>query len=345
MYGYAYGDHPNGEKGDTTMNNFTSFIIDNFGDFRSDLFIKLKKMELTCIPIEEYLRIPTIRLNRDVHRRKIRISKILNKDGLYEHLKVIIGEFPDGERVIINGNTRKQIWIEGLSDKPDFVIAQINHYNNKKEAKKEYYAIDSQSSVENASDKFTGAFNSLNMTLQSKMKGGGINNTIKDFMHIWPDRDIPKHNDISGDFYLKTVELVKNELIKLDSIFYEIESNRTGFQKCMKNGNFKVVFLAFLKKYGIDNQRVIEGIKRLLQGTCMWHGSTRMTDGISHINHELSNDASNWLPKGATRHGTIEQFDFLFNCFQKWMDDTEMAHSRHYNRENSPYLHFFDDQD
>lgn len=325
------------------MLNNNSFFIDDFGDFRSDLFSDLQKMEVTLIPIEQFLRIPTIRNNRDVDRRKNRIAKILSKKGMVEHLKVIIGQFPNGDRVIMNGNTRKQIWIEGLSDKPDFVIAQINHYDNHTQAKEEYYAIDSSNSVENASDKFTGAFRSLNMELKSSLKKGAINNCIKDFMYIWPDNSLPKHPDLSGDFYIKSIHLLKDELLKLDEIIYDIERSRTGNKKCMKQGNFKVVFLAFLKKYGTENRRLVEGIKRLLQGTCIWYGHTRRTDAISHITHELNNDLSTWLPKGATRHGTVEQFDFLFSCFQKWMNEEEMSNARRFQRENSPYLTFFDD--
>lgn len=323
------------------MNTNTSFTIEDFGDFRSELFVELGKTEYTLVPIESFLRLPTIRHNRDVERRKKRVAKILNKKGMIEHLKVIIAQYPDGEKEIMNGNTRKQIWIEGLSDKPDYVIAQINHYTNKNEAKAEYYAVDSSDSVENASDKFTGAFRALNMDLQSKLKGGAINNAVCDFMSIWPDSNIPKHSKHASDFYIKTTRLLRNEIIKLDSILSEIEQARSGAKESMRQSNFKVVSFAFLKKHGIENGRVVEGIKKLFQGSINWPGNTRRTDGISHINYELRNDISSWLPKGATRSESREQLDFIFSCFKKWMDEEEMSNSRRYQRENSPYLNFF----
>jgi len=324
--------------------NNTSFIIDDFGDFRSDLFSDLGKMEFTLIPINDFLTIQTIRNNRDVHRRKNRIAKILAIKGLREHLKVIIGQLPNGETIVINGNTRKQCWLENLVDKPDFVIAQINYYNNLDEAKEEYYAIDSQNSVENASDKFTGAYRALNMDMQSKrLKGGSITNAIKDFMTIWPDNNIPK-TPKTNDFYIDTALLLRDEILKLDSILHGIECDRGAKDdKAFKQANFLVVSLSFLKKYGIDNQRVIDGINLLFKGHMEFPGGRRKSDGISHIIKELKDEGSVWLPHGATRTGTREQLDFIFHCFQKWMDDEDMHSARRYERETSPYLTFFEE--
>lgn len=318
----------------------SNFILESFEDFRNDLFIDLPKMEFVTIPIDEFLQIPTIRNNREVNARKARIAKILRKKAMLEHLKVIIAEYPDGSREIMNGNTRKAIWIEGLSEKPDYVIAQITYYRNRKEARKEYYAIDSQDSVENASDKFTGAFRILNMTLRSKkLKKGALTNPVKDFLAVWPNGDIPKSPKGENNFFILATKLLRNEIIELDSI---LESLNRPDRKSMSQANFMTVSLLFLKKYGTNNERLKEGIRKLFSGYMSWPEDGRNTDGISHINFELRNDLSTWLPKGATRTGTREQYDFIISCFQKWMDNSNMSNARRYQRENSPYINFFE---
>jgi hypothetical protein len=310
-------------------------------DFREGHFSDLPDFATKWMSINEFLRIPTISINRDTERRKKRIGKMLSIKSFIQHLCVIIAEYPDGTKEIINGNTRKTCWIEELSPKPDYVFAIIIKYNRKKDAKDEYFTIDSKDSVEGSNDKFTGAYRELNLEFQSsKIKNGSLTNIMKDIMFIWPDDNIPKTPTKNNSFYYDTVSLFSQELKKIDEILHE---NRGSiFKKANDRANLKAVSLLFLKKYGIDNQRLIEGIVKLYTGEFN-RTQNKYVDGISHICIELmDSENSRWIPT-STRTGKTPQYDYLIHCFKKWMDNRTIHHPRTYREVNSPYLTFFEE--
>jgi len=321
-------------------------------DFREDLFSSLPDFETGWMPIDLFQTIPDFPQNRATEPRVKYVSQMLAREALVNHLIVQIVEYPSGDMYTINGNTREKLWRRGMAPKPDYVfaiiikltddtIANSEHY---RKAQSEYYSIDSEDSVENGKDKFTGAFAKLNMNMRSsKLKGGGISLGVKHFLQIWPDLDVPKsagkRGERNNDFFVKATALLREEILTVDGILADLAEDKNSDSDALKNTNFMTLSFCFLKKYGCDNQKVIEGIRKIYKGYINW--PSRTTDGISHITYELRNTNSRWIPDKRTEGNLRSQMDFLFSCFQKYMDDEEMNSARSYGKDNSPYANFF----
>jgi len=286
----------------------------------------------------EFHAIPPIFCNRDWLQRWKIVAKLLNEEPNPTQKNIALVRYPDGNLEIANGNTRRYCWETGKAPRPTTLFAEIYHVANQDEARAIYNSFDSEKSVEKSPDKFTGAFRELNMNIQSKnmKKGSGLVNTMKDCIKYYPDASITKTRK-NPKFIIESTKLFKNELLKLDEILFSFEQQRITVKPSTK---VKTTILMMMKKYGINNEKLLDGINELFRGRCLWPGDGQPTDGISFLNKEL--DRHHYTPQ-STRHKLDEQLDFYLTCFIRWMDDTQMTVYKRRSEIRSPYRNFYND--
>jgi hypothetical protein len=287
---------------------------------------------------EEYSLIPAIFCNRDWLQRWQVVAKLLNEKPNSTQLEIAIVKYPDGRMEIADSNTRKYCWETGKASRPNILFATIYHVANQDEARAIYDSYDSDKSVEKSSHKFTGAFRELNMDIRSKnmKKGTALVNTMLDAIRHYPDASIPK-KATNPKFIIESTRLFKNEILKLDEILLSFEQQRITVKP---STILKTVIFMMMKKYGTNNQKLLDGINQLFRGRCLWTGNGQPTDGISFINKEL--ERHHYTPQ-STRHQLEEQLDFYLTCFDRWMSDTQITIYRRPERLRSPYRNFYND--
>jgi len=285
---------------------------------------------------DEFASIPAIFCNRDWLQRCNQVAELLNEKPNSTQLDVALMIYPDGHIEIGDGNTRAYCWETGKAPRPATLFAKVHHVANQDEARAIYNSYDSDKSVEKSSHKFTGAFRELNMNIQSKnmKKGTALVNTMLDAVRHYPDASFPKVTK-NPKFIIESSRLFKNELLKMDEIIYSFEQQRI---KVKPSTILKTVILMLMKKYGINNQKLFDGIDQLFKGRCLWSGNGQPTDGVSFLNKEL--ERHHYTPQ-STRHQLEEQLDFYLTCFIRWMDDEQMTIYRRPNEGRGPYRNFY----
>ena len=193
-------------KEKTMTNNVTKLSPDLFE------FAEEKTFELTDFPmatevktmrLDEFLKVPTFPINRDVESRaKKAVTRLTNP--MHKHAEVdllhytgptttVPAFFKTGSTYVLDGNTRQHCWrkhyAEGqiVNNKttvipvPKEVAVRTYEINDPYEACALYYIIDSVDAVETKADKITGAFRAKNLLdrfKNPKLKKGTIGTAL-----------------------------------------------------------------------------------------------------------------------------------------------------------------------
>ena len=127
--------------------------------------------------ITTFLKTPEVFCQRNTANRVARTAKRLSTNPLPTHLSVVIGEYPSGKRVILDGNTRRLAWDLEIAKRPDYVIASIYEIKDDADARNLYESLDSPDAVEKAEDKVYSAMKNVYgdelETFQAKLTGNG----------------------------------------------------------------------------------------------------------------------------------------------------------------------------
>jgi hypothetical protein len=159
--------------------------------------------EGTTMKLEQFLKVPTFPINRDVeHRAKKAVTRLTK--AMHKHAEVDLllytgpttstpAFFKNGSTYVLDGNTRQHIWkkhyLEGQVVNtnvtevpvPKEVAVRTYEINDPYEACSLYYIIDSVDAVETKADKITGAFRAKNLLdrfKNPKLKRGTIGTAL-----------------------------------------------------------------------------------------------------------------------------------------------------------------------
>ena len=217
--------------------------------------------------IDTFLNTPEVFCQRNTAQRVARTAKRLSQNPLPTHLAVVIGEYPDGERVILDGNTRRLAWDLQIANKPDYVIATIYNVQDDDTARNLYESLDSPDAVEKAEDKVYSAmknvYGSMIDLFTAKLTSNGKytsglryavcrlqdDRTSKDKLVGWK-----KNIENLSDY----IEYYYHEIMTIDTLL----QNENGKDDQINAAIFASSLL-LLKKYGCENERLLQGLKRI----------------------------------------------------------------------------------
>lgn len=263
------------------------------------------------IPFDEFVKIPPVHCQRDESLRVNKLRRVVRKSTVPTILEVRVGEYPDGSRVLLDGNTRRALWKSG--DKgvvaPEFVRATVYSLTDKKYAEELYYSFDNQGSAKNGAEIITGYYRKLHMSFDTpKLQRGSIGKSVKFALR--------GHPTIPNDMFTQ-IAYLKDELIILDRI------------GC---NNFNAAYIAaalmMLKLYG-DNQKLASGLHKLNEQVQLGQRHPDGTDdplkrivdafnGVADLGDRVKGNNNN-LP---------EQIGFTLYCLEKYMNNQRIGKNK-----------------
>jgi len=310
--------------------------------------IELKRYRQVTMPkiekmhIEDFFNLPPVFCQRQTEYRAPKTKKLLKNKFFPSHLDVAIFEYPNGKRVKGNGNTRDACWKEFANEElheliPEYVNATIYPVKDKEVAKALYYTFDSDESVEKAPDKITGVYRALNLNLNNaKIAKGNIGKSLQ-FASSGRDSN-PTKRTRNFDWF-EIIKDFKDELIKFDSIN----------PKKIFDANLTCTALMMLKRHGVNNTRLLEGLLQINNGIKGIQIPGEGTDGATRILEEWSTHTL-FEQKGTDGISFPQQQDFLICCLEKWMNNEKVKYRRPSRKggkgcRQNAYEAFWDDED
>ena len=282
---------------------------------------------LEQMPINQFISLPEVFCQRDTELRVLSAAKRLAANPQPTHLDVKIAEFPNGERCVIDGNTRRMVWEMKLSPSPDYVMATIYKVKTNEEAKELYETLDSQLAVEKSDNKIQSAmkivFKEYVSELQSKMiRGGKYTNALR-----YATASLSRPNgkkfgwNRTIDDLADAVNTYSFELLFVDQVLYndgdQIKTHQT--QVC--------AMLLALRKYLNKNNpemsdRIEEGLEHwLTQSTVPLYSNKKykgQIDPITWMNRNIALDPTLNVT-GADQHSIYAALDIYLYCIDKYM--------------------------
>lgn len=261
-------------------------------------------ISMSCIEemsYSEFSKLEPVFCQRNEQLRKRTTSKLLKKRFLPTTLEVALARYPDGDLVILNGNTRQAIWKDGLLPKPPKIFATIYDVKNDDDAKALYNTFDSSAAVETTKHKLQGVFRTNNLSFDSpKIQKGSIVKPLQYASADNPDIQDPKN-------FFEVVPYFKDELLALDKF---------GCSKL--DVTLICAILMLLKFHGTTNDRLNKGIRNLIKGYNEGKDEYGY-DGVGFIIKEW--EAGHYLgEKGTDGKSLPKQLDFVLWSFEKWMN-------------------------
>lgn len=293
---------------------------------------KIKKMATST-----FVNLPEVFCQRNTSQRVSKVAKRLATNPLPTHKMVSIGEYPDGKQVILDGNTRRLAWDINPRLQPEYVIATIYSVAGDLEAKNIYEALDSPDAVEKGADKMYSAmrmvFTEEEMdAFQSKTIGQGrfTSGLRYAVSKLLDKRPFPSKTGLVGytkdiQNYADYIQYYKEELKVLDSLL--VPKTR---------GEIKIIAAKFttalilLKKYGTDNEKVLNGLERFISNDFTPAVETNgfgKIDAVCWINRYLETDPLFATLKGTNGEQMPKLLNYYLSIFERWMNDVTMANN------------------
>jgi len=291
------------------------------------------------IPVEDFLALNPVHIQRDITWRKKSVERLLKKGLVDTHVIVSIGEasrdipsigLKKGDRVIINANTRNAIWKDwmGTADEqliPQFVYADIFSVSSEKEIENLYYSFDSQDAVEKTPHKITGIYKKLGMNPQTGfIAKGGIKKALE-YAAAGKDNLV----------YASLTELIaefKDAIETLDSLC----PNKNVFDVTLTCAS-----LMLLNKYP-NNEHLLEGLKRV-NNQERDAGSPKT--GYPPLTFFMNEWDMNKIfhKRGTSGTDMPPQLNFALCCFDKYMNNE--SNMKQYHSRKSYYDTWWDAED
>ena len=282
-----------------------------------------------AISLEDFQKMIQIDIQRNIEHRIPKITKHLTTNPLPNHLHVASVTYPDpnnSEIILkrsIDGHGRKASWAKLEADGievPEVLLETEYKASSYEEAKKIYYAIDSQDSVETAGDKFTGVCSKLGLDFNtSKLQKGGIGKAVQ--YGAKGTKALNGHTKINNDNRENVVELFSDALEHIDKMDIGSKNKRFSHQAMW------AACLMIITKFGFSN-RVKEGIYRLINGnTNSSNVDPKIADAMTHINVEWSKPRDEGVLancRGLTDAVSLPlQLDYLLFHWDRWLDNSD----------------------
>jgi hypothetical protein len=280
----------------------------------------MKEILQKILSYAEYSKIPTVPFNRNIDNRIKKAGKkfkklipehktcaigVLTKDSVY-HGKT----YKKGTLFVIDSNTRKYFWENGLLEKPEELAATYYYYDSMDAMWEGYNCFDSVTSTESTAEKLTGQAILLDLNFSSaKFKKGSFVTAINyAATGMYPEK-YPKPSS-GQNTNIEKLKLFSSELLILD------RQNLT--QKCSQS--VLGAFLMALKCHTIKGteDKVIEFIELFNKG---WHGeASKSKCGVTHAVFEIHfkhTDLFSW----GTKHKEMPlQLSFILHMIDNYVE-------------------------
>jgi len=282
--------------------------------------------------LEDFVKIDPVPMQRFTEGRakQSNVKKMLSKVSP-EQVEVAIVELTEDSEYlgtkykagwigIVNGNTRKYYWINKLTN---FIPAEVHvtryYFDSMDEVRRCYDTFDSMDATEKKSEKVYGILvRSFNYTPQStKIEKGQIITALAAVNHFYnPSRFAP--------VVLKVEDLPEQVLTFLDEIkaFDKICANEKNWDQAL----IAAALMAF-KKYGVNDAKLLAGLKRIDTRSRVMNDDDNRYDGITHINEEwvvhqkLPGKGTGWEKDS----GLKNCISFTLYWINKWMEDQKIS--------------------
>ena len=291
----------------------------------------------TALPTSDFMTYAEVHCQRNTQQRVGQTAKLLANNPSVRHLEVAVAEYPDGKRVVIDGNTRRLAWqtYSEQLDVPEFVIATIYPVKDQTEAEKLYETFDSSKAVETSKNKLYSAMRTIwgetymNNLRSNPLKKGMLTTALRVSTEILKDAETDKpakwRRDSIEDLR-RTVYYYSKELKALDHLIM------TPGTRDLNQGMYGAALIA-MKKYGHDNPKLLDGLRKWFTGE--WQPTA------SHYNGGKV-DGICWMVRYSTGHSFYGPFigqtaqnvlvlvmDLYLYCIDQFMNDKTIKTVNH----------------
>jgi len=284
------------------------------------------------IHTSDFFKLNEVPMQRNHTLRAKKVAKELTNSFLATGLEVSLVEYPTGKREILNGNTRKHVWMHydnyGVQA-PSHLFATVYKVDDKNQVSSLYYSVDSSVAVENSKHKIQGYCRELGIELTDrKFMTGTFTKALEAIAahYVTEDGDY-----VSGNMKAIISEF-KDEILTLDSLGISGSS--------ISNQPLIAACLMVLKKYGAHNKKVLDMLVELKNG----HGNRTGSecDGLFFIKYELPSEKYLGDSWGKTDGVSLPMnMNYILYCLDKYLDG-EMF-SRLGSKKNGYYETFWEE--
>ena len=284
----------------------------------------MKELLQKILTYDEYSSIPTVPFNRDIEIRIKKASKKFKK-LIPEHRVVTIGvltkdsvyhgeTYKKGAQFVVDSNTRKHFWENGLLEIPTELAATFRYYDSMDAMWEGYNTFDSVTSTESTAEKLTGQAILLGIKFSSTKFKKGTYVTALNFaaFGIYPEK-FPKTTSGQDATSLEKLTLFKEELLVLDKL-------NLG-QKC---GQAVLgAFLMALKCHelkGTDNM-VIDFIEKFENGYSVC--ASKELDGVTRAVEEIYKQQPGLFTWGTKHKEMPPQLSFVLQNIDNYVENTK----------------------
>lgn len=282
--------------------------MSNFFNSKDEVMDRVSK---EIIHTSDFFKLNEVPMQRNHTLRAKRVAKELSGTFLATGLEVSLVEYPNGKREILNGNTRKHVWMHydnyGVKA-PSHLFATVYKLDDINDVRAHYYSVDSSTAVENSKHKIQGYCRELGIELTDrKLMTGTFTKALEAVANFYVTED--------GDFISGNMKSVisefKDEIIALDTL------GITGSH--ISNQPLIAAALMVLKKYGAHNKKVWDMLVELKNGHGNRVGSE--CDGLFFIKYELPSDKYLGDSWGKTDGVSLPQnMNYILYCLDKYLD-------------------------
>lgn len=296
------------------------------------------------VSINDFIKLDEVFCQRNTQRRVNGTAKRLRSNPLPTHQAVVLGRYPNGKTVILDGNTRRLAWATGLASPPDYVFATIYDVANNEEAQNLYESLDSTDAVEKSSDKIYSAMKIVygdmyEMLSSSTVKNGKITSALRYAVSHVSDGRTSRNHNVSWSRKISNAADVINyykwELATIDNLLIDSK----GCELHTSQAKLAAALL-MLKAYGIRNSRLNDGLVRLfakdfnaVEGT----PTQNKIDAICWANKHLMSNPVYANTQGTDGNAMAIRMDYYVYFLELWMNGKKFADSEHARVGNERY--------
>ena len=292
------------------------------------------------IKTSDFINLPEVHCQRNTSKRIRKVVNMLKDKPSVRQIEVAVAEYPDGKRVILDGNTRAQAWkhYSNQVQVPDAVLATVYSIQNDAEAVLLYQTFDSPDAVENSKDKYYSALrivwgdDYVNNSIASKrFEKGTIATAVKYAIRFCLDGGTGKkvrYNSKDINQQVRYLTYYTNELMILDKLIAKGEANHW---QGLNQANFTVALLV-LKKYGAVNRKAVRALEKLLSADIMsdkvYSSQANRVDPITWLNRNASSHSwyGQFFQGSTTQADHMEQrLDLTLWIIDRYMEDKTFA--------------------
>jgi hypothetical protein len=286
------------------------------------------------IVIDEFLLIPEVPMQRDTETRAYtkKTRKMLEK-LLSVHLEVSLIElikdctfygkkYKKGSRFIVNGNTRRFYWLNGMSDKiPEKVYSKIYLVQDMEEAKAIYNTYDSPDATEKTQEKFYGILSGVYgyQPVSTKVTKGVILTALGYACKLLNNQ---KFVDVESRPKAEVLPIIIGEYIEEIKMFDRLVQKDGQWDSALT-----CAALMILKKYG-NHPRAIEFLQRIESRKKNTEQAER--DGATHVSEEWDSKKPRFQNRRAAKsgHGGLQEtVPFVLYWAEKFIADKKQRNT------------------